>query len=180
MTAPTLRLAALALVLAPLGGCRATGPGPVPVAAAAAEDALVELYRAFCFDAGREPDWDAMRALFAEGAAFVAPIAPGATPRAVDATRFLADFRAYVRRPPYSETGLHERITHVRLDVYGAIAHAYVTFEGFVPGEAAARTRGVDSIQLVRAGERWLLASFTTQYEDEQHPLPARFGSQEA
>ena len=74
-----------------------------------------------------------------------------------------------------ARTGLHERILRIRADVYGSIAHAYVSFEGYVPGEEQARTRGLDSLQFVRDGPRWLLISFTTQYERLRLPMPARF-----
>ncbi len=162
----------LALVLV---GCRAApAGGPPPAETRAIQETLDALYVAFCFDAGGEADWDAMRALFAEGAAFVAPFGEDETPRAVGEERFVEDFREFIRGSPLRETGFHERITHARVDVFGGVAHAYVVFEGFVPGEPASR-RGLDSIQLVRAGERWLVASFTTQYEGEGNALPERF-----
>ena len=141
----------------------------------AIEGMLDELYRAFCFDAGGEADWEAMRELFADGASFVAPIAPGQTPRAVQAHEFISDFRSSIKNSPLAQSGFHERITKKRIDYFGTVAHVYVTFEGFVPGEDSVRTRGVDSVQLVRDGQRWLLASFTTQYEGPLDALPLRF-----
>ena len=133
---------------------------------------LDTLYEAFCFDAGGEADWAAMEALFADGAAFVSP---GAA-HAVDAEQFLVDFREFIRTSPLGKTGFHERILKVRVDHFGSIAHAWVAFEGFVPGEVEARTRGLDSIQFVLEDEQWRLVSFTTQYEREGLPLPTRFG----
>jgi len=181
------RLAAAAALLLIGLGCRAPRPSGGEDASArppaVAEDAEVariramldELYRAFCFDAGGEPDWDAMRARFAGGAAFYAPARPGGTPRGVDAERFFADFAAYVASEPVRSTGLHERILHARVDAFGGVAHAFVAFEGFAPGADEASTRGLDAIALVRDGERWLVASFATQYEGRGLALPARF-----
>lgn len=136
---------------------------------------IQELYRAFCFDAGDEADWDAIRALAAEGAVFVAPIAEGKTPRAVGIEDFLRDFQSYVASDAVRATGLHERITHTRIDAFGHVAHAYVVFEGFLPGTNETVSRGLDSIQLVLDGERWKVVSFTTQYESAGRLLPARF-----
>lgn len=152
----------------------------VPTAAAkrglgALRATLEELYDAFGFDAGGEPDWAAQRRIFLEGASFVAPIRPGAAPVAVDAEEFLHDFAEFVRTGPYSATGLHERILGVHADSFGGVAHALVAFEGHRPGEDEALTRGLDSLQLVHDGGRWRLVSFTTQYEDEALPLPPRF-----
>lgn len=136
---------------------------------------LDELYRAFCFDAGGQADWNAMVQLFAEGAAFVAPVVEGRAPKAVGTEQFLHEFKEYVASDAVRSTGLHERILNVRLDVYGCIAHAFVAFEGFEPGSARILTRGLDSLQLVRDGEHWKVASFTTQYESEKDPFPGRF-----
>lgn len=148
--------------------------GPDPRDAAALRAALDALYAAFAFDAGGEADWAAIRAACAPGATFLAPAGAGPA-RAEDLERFLAGFQAWCRSPEMAATGLHERILAVRLDVVGRIAHAWVGFEGCVPGEPAARTRGVDSLQFVRDGGRWLLVSFTTQYEEPGVELPARF-----
>jgi len=130
-----------------------------------------ELYDAFGFEAGGQADWMTMSALFADGAVFVAP----GDKKGVDEERFLGDFQEYCTTSPYARTGLHERVLCIRADVYGSIAHAYVSFEGHVPGEEQARTRGLDSLQFVRDGPRWLLVSFTTQYERSGLPMPARF-----
>lgn len=172
-------MVALGLALG-LAGCRAVvaadPPGTPPaMEVRAVEDTVAELYRTFSWDAGGEPDWGAMEALFAPGAAFVAPIAPGSTPAAVDASTFLADFAAWVPVSGYADSGLHERVVRIRADRVGRIAHAFVTFEGVVPGQLAAVTRGVDSIQFVLDGDAWRLVSFTTQYETPRLALPERF-----
>jgi hypothetical protein len=187
--APVLRAVLLGMVTCSLWtACRAApgaaDPAPAKVVASsewddiAAQDvaaALDELYRAFCFDPGGEPDWEGMRTLFADGAVFVAPISAGREVQAVGVDEFFADFRAYAASEPVVRTGLHERIVHRRIDLFGNVAHAFVTFEGFVPGERAARTRGLDSLQWVRDRERWRLVSFTTQYETDGLPMPRRF-----
>lgn len=159
-----------------LSACRAVA-APTPELPRV-EPMLIELYRAFSFDPGREPDWAAMRALFAEGAVFVAPRPHGASgpARLEDTAAFLAGFQRYATSPELQATGLHERIVGLCVDGYGEIAHAFVAFEGFAPenpGEAL--TRGLDSIELVRDGAGWHVAAFASQYEDGEHALPHRF-----
>jgi hypothetical protein len=173
-----------------LSSCAAAGGSQAAAIPSADERALrgvlTELYAAFSYDPGAEPDWDAQRALFLPGACFVAPIAPGRSPRASDATGFLQDFQEALSSSRIGQCGFHERITHARIDVCGDIAHAFVVFDGFVPpaGVAAAggagaaealATRGLDSLLFVRDGRRWLVAAFATQYASEQRPLPAEY-----
>ena len=160
---------AAAMVLLALPACRTTeAAGPPAGDVARVRATLDDLYDAFCFDAGQGADWDGMRMMFAEGAAFVAP---GST-AAVGTEEFLLDFRAYTNT---ASEGLHERIEHARIEVYGQIAHAWVAFDGFEPVSGELRSRGLDSIQFVRDGEDWLVASFTTQYGGPGESLPERF-----
>ncbi|MCK6448267.1 MAG: PepSY domain-containing protein [Planctomycetes bacterium] len=202
--APVLLVGAGGLaVLASLGGCRA--PAAVPGARSGTESVagpetdaadetsalrgedveareqvlrtLDELYAAFCFDAGGEADWETLRELAVAGAVWFAPCVAGEAPRPFDTARFLADFRDAIRREPGLVAGFHERIVHARIDTFGGVAHAWVAFEGFVPGTTVVRTRGLDSIQLLLDRGRWRVASFTTQYESHELTLPRRFVS---
>ncbi len=135
---------------------------------------IQDLYVAFSFDANGEADWDALRGYFAEGATFVSPVPPGETPKGVDTETFLSDFQDFIRTSPLGKSGYHERVVHTRIDQVGAIAHAWVTFDAFVPGQPPDR-RGVDSIQFILDGTEWKLISFTTQYEKGEVKLPERF-----
>ncbi|MCE9592937.1 MAG: hypothetical protein K8S98_01985 [Planctomycetes bacterium] len=159
-----------------LGACRTTPPrSGDELARADVRRTLDALYVSFGFDAGGEADWTTLRSLALDGAAWVDPIAPGVTPRAVGTDAFVAGFRAAIHASADLRDGFHERILHARIDLFGTVAHAYVAFEGFVRDGVPARTRGLDSIQLVRDGDAWKVASFTTQYESPDAKLPARF-----
>lgn len=157
----------------------------VPPPSAAAEDTasrdiramLDALYLSFSFDAGQQPDWAAMKALLLPGAVFVDPVKPGVPPRGKSTEEFLAGFRHWVETDPKLKNGFRERIVAVRLERYGRIAHAWVSFEGYVPGPAAAKaeTRGIDGIQLVLDGKDWKVAGFTTQFEEPQVAIPRNF-----
>jgi hypothetical protein len=136
---------------------------------------LDTLYKAFSFDARSGADWNTIRDQCAEGAVFVAPITSKGTPRAVGIDEFLREFHEYVMSEAVRNTGLHERIVSAKIDYFGKIGHAYVAFEGFVPGLDVVTRRGLDSIQLVKAGDRWKVVSFTTQNETSLEKLPARF-----
>lgn len=174
------RLIVLAVLL--IAGSASLHAEPAPPAHAAEEQeagkvrrTLDALYEAFSFDAGGAPDWEGLRSLFLPGAAFVDPVKPGVPPKGIGADAFLANFRNWVETNPKAKAGFRERIVAARVDHFGHLAHAYVTFEGYVPGATTAETRGLDSIQLVLDGDLWKVASFTTQYEEPGLPLPGRF-----
>jgi len=168
------KLSALALLLG-LVACAAPRRAAEPAEVTALRRTIDALYEAFCFEPGAEPDWEAQRAIYLAGATFVPPSRSDRAPVAQTTEEFLADFREFVRSEPYRLTGFHERIVGMTVDAFGGIAHAFVAFEGFVPGEEAARTRGLDSVQFVREGDAWRLLSFTTQYEGGERVLPGRF-----
>jgi pimeloyl-ACP methyl ester carboxylesterase len=139
------------------------------------DSTLTRLYRAFSFEKGREPEWTTIRSAFLSGATIVDPIQERTLPHAIGVTEFIEEFRNAVKREASFREGFAERIVATRVDQYGHIAHAYVTFEGYVPGDTTARTRGVDSIQLILAGDDWKVASFITQFENKDLPLPPAF-----
>ncbi len=127
---------ACSVVLGSFAGCQSTPAESAPAQAdvSAVQSTLDKLYAAFCFEARGSADWDTIRDLCADGAVFVAPISAKKTPRAVGIDEFLRDYHAYVASEAVRNTGLHERIVHTRIDLYGSIAHAYVAFEGLRAG----------------------------------------------
>ena len=158
-----------------LPACRATGSQAETAATDELQGVLVELYDAFGFESGQEPDWAAQRRLALEGAAFVPSLRPGRVPVATGIEPFFADFRAFVQSEPWASTGFKERIVGVQIERFGALAHAFVAFEGYVPGEDEATTRGLDSLQLVHDGSGWKVTAFATQFERDDLALPERF-----
>ena len=136
---------------------------------------FIDIDRLVPEDLAEVEDWEAQRAIYLDGASFVSPARVGLRPEGVDEASFLSDFREFVLEGPYAQTGFHERIVGLRVDTFGGIAHAFVAFEGFRPGEGETVSRGLDSIQFVRDGGAWRLVSFTTQYEGPDLSMPGRF-----
>lgn len=167
---------------APAGPSGATQP-PAPTASSAATDipgelraAIDSLYRAFCFDAGGEPDWAAQRALFHPDCRFLGPMAPGREPRSEDLEQFLESFRRYATGSERSASGLHERILWIEAFRFGGLAQTAVAFEGHLPGSARAETRGLDTLQWVETPAGWRVVGFASQYERPGLLLPPRPG----
>lgn len=143
---------------APVQG-RAVGPD----ATRSIEAAVHAFYEVLSGRAGEERDWDRLRSLFAGGAAIV----PGSVvhgtsePAAVDLETYIRRFTEVLRRQDFFETG-----TIARLDVHGDIASVVSAYEARrTSGDGAPLKRGTALMHLVRAGDRWLLASMI--WEDE-------------
>ena len=79
------------------------------------------------------------------------------------ATLEMADFRAFAERDDVRGRAFTERIVDARYSVEGGIAHAWVEFEAEVQGAGRGTMRGLDSIQLIRAGERWSIVAITNE-----------------
>lgn len=160
----------LALTLL-LTACAAPTPAPqadaaLPPPDPALQAAVDELYAAFCFDPGTQPDWQAMRDRFAKDAAFAYPIAQGGRAQLMDGDSFLGAFSTWVLSADAQATGFHERIVEVDARQVGRIAHTWVLFEGFEPGTERVVSRGLDSIQWVHDAGTWKVAGFTSQYTE--------------
>ncbi len=67
---------------------------------------------------------------------------------------------------PYSE-GLYEVEVNRVVEEYGHIAHVWSTFEMRESPDSNAFLRGVNSISLYFKDDRWWIASWSTQYEDD-------------
>jgi hypothetical protein len=189
------RAAMLTLLLAglpgALGACRtappAPAPGPLPAPPESSQAApsgpaadlppelaagIERLYRAFDFEAGSEPDWAAMRALFHPDCRFLGPVTPGREPRSESLEQFLESFRRYATGSERATTGLFERVLWIEPFRFGGVAQTAVAFEGHQPGAAPAETRGIDLLHWVETPAGWRIVGFSSQYERPGLPLP--------
>ena len=58
---------------------------------------------------------------------------------------------------------------------YGAIAHAFSSYQSFRRGETTPFARGINSIQLFWDGQRWWIMSIFWDSERPNNPLPAAY-----
>ncbi len=137
---------------------------------------LDALYESVSFGPGGECDWERIETLMMEGVVFVQPPARGAERKVMDLDGFFADFRSFIANSSVKETGFQEQITSRRTDLFGDVAHSYVIFEVRTdPDSPSPISRGLDSIQLIKMGERWVVSSITTAFERPGRPMPQRF-----
>jgi hypothetical protein len=173
-----MRLAVACLTLA-LASSAAAQDAPKPVAARSADvqsiDAIVAaLYDVISGPAGQKRDWDRMRSLFVPGARMI-PTSVAATGGGTTAR--VLDVEGYIQRSgPALERGFFEREIFRKTDAFGNIAHVFSTYES---RRAAADTkpfaRGINSIQLLKDGDRWWVVTIYWDAERPGNDIPPQY-----
>ena len=136
----------------------------------AIQTTVLAMYNVVSGPAGRH-DWDRFQELFAPGARLIAAHASNGTTTVQTPAEY-----AKTTQVDLAEHALFEHPIATRIEHAGDIAHVFSTYEArHASGDAQPFARGVNSIQLVRSGDRWLIATVLTQEEDAAHPLPAAF-----
>jgi hypothetical protein len=161
---------------APVSGQEAS----VPIEAAAQTPAgLIEaLYGRVSFGPGPEPDWEMFRDVFLENALIV--FSPSRTrpmrPMSVDG--FIQDWKDFFRDAELEDKGFYETIAGMEVTEFGGLAHAFVIFQPRVGlAEPSRPVRGLDSIELAWDGDRWWIASITTDFEGPGKVIPDWIGN---
>ena len=144
----------------------------VDTAAATAEGAVRALYRLVSFGPGETTDWAKVRALFLTEAVVVLRTSRTVT-NIFSLDSFIGDFVAFDSIPAVARGGFTETIVRLRPMVLGNVAHVLVLYEARVTGSTRVPSQGVDSIHLVRRGERWWIVSIMNEVLEPERPLPA-------
>jgi hypothetical protein len=120
-----------------------------------------------------------MRSIFLYLGMIVPPARPGQEIGATDIDGFAERYQkaAAARKekgtPP---TGFFEREIARRIDCFGNICQAFSTYESrHVASDPKPFERGINSIQVIRDGRRWWIASVIWDVERPDNPLPAEY-----
>ena len=134
-------------------------------------NAVRAVYESISGPAGAR-DWVRFRALFAPGARLI-PMRPGADgPAAVVMTP-----EDYISRtgPILERAAFYENETAARVEIFGAIAHVFSTYESRrAPGEKPF-ARGINSFQLIRQGNQWKVMTILWDSERDGNPIPEKY-----
>ncbi|KIG14814.1 hypothetical protein DB30_06400 [Enhygromyxa salina] len=155
-------------------------PAPPPSDAADVDslDGIVNaLYSSVSFDDGRGPDWDRFRGLFDPNAVMVR-VQPGVSERTDPDHREVSSIEDYVARTNAAVesgalTAFTERELTRRTEVFADLAQVFSTYER--SADAGEVRRGINSLQLVRHGERWWVVSLAWTDETDGGLLPSRY-----
>jgi hypothetical protein len=119
-------------------------------------------------------DWDRVRSLFAPGA-FVAPVEHPADGGA--RARIMA-IEAFIERSSrnVAREGFYEKEIARRAEAFGSIVHVFSTYEArHSPDDPRPFRRGINSIQLLKDGNRYWVVSVYWDTERDGAPIPDHY-----
>lgn len=140
-----------------------------------AEAIIGALYQVISGPKGQPRDWNRMRSLFTPDAALI--------PTRIDHATNTADtvvlsIDEYIQRsgPTMSANGFFERSIHNELQQFGVIAQVWSTYESrHDPSDPKPFARGINSIQLLKSGDRYYITDVYWDSERPDNPLPATY-----
>jgi hypothetical protein len=129
---------------------------------------LQSMYRVISFAEGDEPDWDGMKQVFAPNARLTR-ITPDRVEH-FDLASFQLMAQEMLDLGIY--TGFYEHEVARRAEIFGSLAHVLSIYETKRDAMAAGYLgRGVNSIQLLWAGDSWRVLSLLWDEETSGNPL---------
>jgi hypothetical protein len=174
-TARTFALLASALALALPGRSSAQAtPAAKPADVQSPDAILAALYDVISGPAGQERDWDRFRSLFIPGARLI----PTRTrpDGGADARVMTPDDYATASGPRLKEAGFFEKEIHRTTDAFGNVMHVFSTYESRrTASDPQPFARGINSIQLLKDGNRWWVVSIYWDSERQGNAIPAKY-----
>ena len=165
-----------ALISVSLAASAQTAPGTPPAKPAdvATPDAIIDaVYASISGPAGQPRDWARFRALLIPGARLIpsARRTPGTTTPVVwSAAEYIA-----AAGPGLERQGFFECEIHRTTEAFGAVLHAFSTYDSKRSPDAEPFARGINSFQLYSDGTRWWIVTIFWDAETSDKPIPAKY-----
>jgi hypothetical protein len=151
----------------------AATPGARPADVATPDAIIAAVYASISGPAGQPRDWGRFRSLLIPGARLIPSMrrAPGATTPVVwSAEEYIVAAGAGLERQ-----GFFEREVQRTTDAFGAILHAFSTYDSRRTPEGQPFARGINSFQLYNDGARWWIVTIFWDAETADKPIPAKY-----
>jgi hypothetical protein len=137
-------------------------------------DAIIAaLYDVISGPKGAARDFDRMRSLFAPGARLI-PVRTnpdgGAQARPLDLEEFIQ-----LAGPAFDREGFFESEIHRQTQAFANMAHVFSTYESRRAKDDPPFTRGINSIQLLKDGDRWWVVTIYWDSERTGTPIPPEY-----
>ncbi len=148
-------------------------PAARPADVATIDSIITTLYAVISGPAGQPRQWDRFHSLMHAEARLI--------PTRCDSTgkcslRIMTPAQYQERADSFLVAeGFTERELKRSTERYGAVAHAFSSYQSFRRGETTPFARGINSIQLFWDGQRWWIMAIFWDSERPNNPLPAAF-----
>lgn len=150
-----------------------------PADAASVDAILSALYASVSHGPDASPDFDRLRRIFLFVGMLIPPKAPGVADfRVMDVDQFEERFEKSMaaQKEKGQPAGFFEREIGRRTDCFGNICQIFSAYEArHSPSDSTPFVRGINSIQLLRDGNRWWIASVVWDQERSDNPIPAQY-----
>ena len=174
-TAPLKTIFALLLLLLSAGASAQAQDAPDYTTI---DGVMTELYASVTRKPGAPFEWDRLRAIMLPGGIMLPQ-----TRQTQGTSRIMSvdDFISWIDTgwKPIIGTdrdhGFFERQTHLVVEQFGDIAHAFTTYEKGPYEPRRIQGRGINSVQLVRRDGRWYVLSITWDEENTAGSLPEKY-----
>ena len=152
---------------------------PVPADAASADSIVAALYGSVSHGPDALPDFERMRGIFLPVGMLVPPkrlTEDIFTTLDVDGFADRVKKGTAARKEKGEPLGFVERELSRRTDCFGNVCQIFSTYESRnAASDEKPIQRGINSIQIVRDGRRWWIASVIWDVERPDNPIPAQY-----
>jgi hypothetical protein len=163
----------LLLAMAPAAVSAQEAPVARPADVATIDSLITALYATISGPVGQPRQWDRFHSLMHPQARL---IPTGCDTAGTCRLRILTPGEYQQRADSLLvAVGFTERELKHHVERYGAVAHAFSSYESYRKGEPRPFARGINSIQLFWDGHRWWVMSIYWDSERPTNPLPAEF-----
>jgi hypothetical protein len=154
-----------------------TSPRPAarPADVESVDAILKSLYDVISGPAGQERDWNRFRSLLVPNARLMPTrVKPDGT---ADVAVLSADDYIRMGGPSLVKNGFFEREISRKVERYGSVLHAFSTYESRRTADLneAPFARGINSIQLLKDGNRWWVVTIYWDSERPGNEIPAEY-----
>jgi hypothetical protein len=135
---------------------------------------LAALYDVISGPAGQPRNWNRFRSLFIEDARLI-PTRRSKTGPGADVALYTPEQYQEVAGDRLMKEGFFEQGIHNTTESFGDIVHIFSTYESRHTKDGAPFQRGINSIQLLKDGNRYWVVTILWDGESPANPIPAKY-----
>jgi hypothetical protein len=148
-------------------------PKATPADVSSVNSILAALYDVISGPAGQPRDWNRFRSLFVPDARLI-PTRHAKTGNGADVVPYTPE-QYQERATPALAKGFFERGIHNSTESFGNIVQIFSTYESRHTKDGKPFQRGINSIQLLKDGNRYWIVTILWDGETADAPIPAKY-----